>query len=118
MRLFCHSAGAKEVGYVPVGDSCPGWRGPIFKMKINCLRQNGLTLAALVLGWLCLSPGDARAFSLIGGPPAMNPVVGSAGRLLEGAGGAGGDDGGIEDMLNQHHTKKGKSEIDKRLISR
>ena len=73
---------------MPAGDSCPGWRGPIFNMKINCLRQNGLTLLALVLGWLCLSPGDARAFSLIGGPPAMNPVVGSAGRLLEGAGGA------------------------------
>ena len=37
----------------------------------------------LVLAFLCLFPLTARAFTLIGGPPTMNVVVGSAGRLTE-----------------------------------
>ena len=84
MRLFCHSAGAKEVGYVPAGVSYPGWRGPIIKMKSNYFSRFKLVLG---LGLLCQLPGAAKAFTLIGGNPAMNPVVGSAGRLVEGVGG-------------------------------
>jgi len=55
------------------------------KTGTNGLRQDRLKL---VLALLCLLPMVARAFTLIGGPPALNPVIASQGRLIEGAGAA------------------------------
>ena len=72
--MFCHSAGAKEVGNVVAGAKCPGHRGPINQMRNNWMSRSKL---AFVLVALCLSPVVARAFVLIGN---VDPTIPSQGR--------------------------------------
>ena len=72
--MFCHSAGAKEVGNVVTGAKRPGHRGPIIKMRKNWKSRCKL---AFVLVALCLSPVVARAFVLIGN---VDPTIPSQGR--------------------------------------
>lgn len=62
-----------------------GWHGPVMRMRNHCLRKCGLVFALVLL---CLPPKLAQAFTLIGGPQTINPVLASAGRLVAGAGGA------------------------------